>query len=695
MKGRIIVSTLLALLLFVSLPMSALAATWDIGNGDIIVNAGSGGQTVTQGGGAAVEDNAPVIKGSSTENTVTINAEKDQTANVTLSGANIDVSSAGKAAVSTTGEGNVNIELNGSNALKSGHSHAGLEKNNDGNLTIQDKDKDGSLNAKGGQDGAGIGGGSSGAGSDITITGGKVTARGGNYGAGIGGGAYGNGSDITVTGGEVTANSGNYGAGIGGGGWGNGNNISISGGKVTATGGTFAAGIGGGMHRDGNDITISGGEVSAAGGRCGAGIGGGLDARGSGDVTVSGDAKLKVRGGKTGDDGQGAGIGNGGVRDQNGPVNGTEVEPDICALNPSGKIEYYAPGSVMTGTPSKTVTNPTGDHAWDSGRVTKPATCTEKGVKTYTCTRHSSHTKNEEIPALNHSFDGQAYVSDNNATCGQDGTKTIRCVRYGTGGCTETDTVTDTGSKLGHFFEVEDYVSNNDATCEQDGTKTAKCVRYGTGGCTETDTVTDTGSKLGHLFEDYVSNNDATCEQDGTKTARCVRYGTGGCMATDTVTDTDSKLGHLFEDYVSNNDATYAHDGTKTAKCVRYDQCGETHTMPDEGSRLIAPPLYRVTDKDGRDIAYTAEQKGGVLTVTVDEDLAILTGRLSGIRTLKAQGVEKIVFVTKGATSAFLLSDLLDKGEGGEAYRLTHNGKAVTFTLGESMADVSAILIKP
>ena len=649
MKKRKIVSTLLALLLLASLPVSALAAEWDISKGDITVNAGSGGQTVTQGSQVDVPDSAPVITGSSTENNVTINAEKDQTANVTLSGVNIDVSSAGKAAVSTTGEGNVNIELNGSNALKSGHSHAGLEKNNDGNLTIQDKDKDGSLNAKGGQDGAGIGGGSSGAGSDITITGGKVTARGGNYGAGIGGGAYGNGSDITVTGGEVTANSGNYGAGIGGGGWGNGNNISISGGKVTATGGTFAAGIGGGMHRDGNDITISGGEVSAAGGRCGAGIGGGLDARGSGDVTVSGDAKLKVRGGKTGDDGQGAGIGNGGVRDQNGPVNGTEVEPDICALNPSGKIEYYAPGSVMTGTPSKTVTNPTGDHAWDSGRVTKPATCTEKGVKTYTCTRHSSHTKNEEIPALNHSFDGQEYVSDNNATCGQDGTKTIRCVRYGTGGCTETDTVTDTGSKLGHFFEVEDYVSNN----------------------------------------------DATCEQDGTKTARCVRYGTGGCMETDTVTDTDSKLGHLFEDYVSNNDATYAHDGTKTAKCVRYDQCGETHTMPDEGSRLIAPPLYRVTDKDGRDIAYTAEQKGGVLTVTVDEDLAILTGRLSGIRTLKAQGVEKIVFVTKGATSAFLLSDLLDKGEGGEAYRLTHNGKAVTFTLGESMADVSAILIKP
>ena len=694
MKGKKIVSTLLVLLLLASLPVSALAAEWDIGKGDITVNAESGGQTVRQGGGAAVPDSAPVITGTSKENNVTINAEKDQTANVTLSGVNIDVRDKGKAAVSTAGEGNVSIELNGESTLRSDYEHAGLEKNNGGSLTIADEDKNGKLTARGGQQGAGIGGGSGKDGSNIFITGGGVNAIGGLAAAGLGGGLGGNGSNITISGGKVGATNGLNGAGIGGGQHGSGSNITISGGEVNAIGGKNGAGIGGGHTGDGSDIIISGGEVSASGGVNGAGIGGGLRSKGN-DITVSGDTKLKVRGGVEDDiDGAGAGIGDGGSNADGSRIPGAEVEPDICALNPGGKIEYYAPRSSMSGTPNKTVTNPTGDFVWDSGTVTTPATCTGKGVRTYTCTS-SSHTKTEDIPALNHSFAGQEYVSDNNATCEQDGTKTARCVRYGTGGCTETDTVTDTGSKLGHFFEVEDYVSNNDATCEQDGTKTAKCVRYGTGGCTETDTVTDTGSKLGHLFEDYVSNNDATCEQDGTKTARCVRYGTGGCMATDTVTDTDSKLGHLFEDYVSNNDATYAHDGTKTAKCVRYDQCGETHTMPDEGSRLIAPPLYRVTDKDGRDIAYTAEQKGGVLTVTVDEDLAILTGRLSGIRTLKAQGVEKIVFVTKGATSAFLLSDLLDKGEGGEAYRLTHNGKAVTFTLGESMADVSAILIKP
>ena len=648
MKGKKIVSTLLALLLLASLPVSAHAATWDIGKGDITVNAESGGQTVTQGGGAAVPDSAPVITGTSKENNVTINADSGQTASVTLSGVNIDVRDKGKAAVSTTGEGNVSIELNGGSTLRSGYEHAGLEKNNGGSLTIADEDKNGKLTAWGGQQGAGIGGGSGKDGSNIFITGGGVNAIGGLAAAGIGGGLGGNGSNITISGGKVGATNGLNGAGIGGGQHGSGSHITISGGEVNAIGGKNGAGIGGGHTGDGSDIIISGGEVSASGGVNGAGIGGGLRSKGN-DITVSGDTKLKVRGGVEDDiDGAGAGIGDGGSNADGSRIPGAEVEPDICALNPGGKIEYYAPGSSMSGTPNKTVTNPTGDFVWDSGTVTTPATCTEKGVRTYTCTS-SSHTKTEDIPALNHSFDGQEYVSNNDATCEQDGTKTATCVRYGTGGCMETDTVTDTGSKLGHFFEVEDYVSNNDATCEQDGTKTAKCVRYGT----------------------------------------------GGCMETDTVTDTDSKLGHLFEDYVSNNDATYEHDGTKTAKCVRYDQCGETHTIPDEGSRLIAPPLYRVTAKDGRDIAYTAEQKGGVLTVTVDEDLAILTGRLSGIRTLKAQGVEKIVFVTKGAASAFLLSDLLGKGESGEAYRLTHDGKAVTFTLGKKMTDVSAILTKP
>ena len=647
-------SITLSLLLAASMPLSALAETYDLSQGSITVEAkADGNQYVSQTGGVQQQQqttdtviNQTDSDTTSTTNTITIQAEKNQTAQVTISDVNINARSEGKAAISTGGDGSVTSELDGDNTAKGGDYHAGVEKNNGGSLTIGDADKDGKLTAEGGKYGAGIGGGKNGSGEDITISGGEVNASGGAYGAGIGGGYYENGSDITITGGEVMATGGEYGAGIGGGDHGNGSDISITGSKVNATGGRRGAGIGGGNYRIGKDITISGGEVNASGGVNGAGIGGGLRGKGK-DITVSGDAKLKVQGGVEDKHyGAGAGIGTGGKYGNHGGPNGAEVEPDICALKPDGKIEYYAPGTPMSGAPTKTVTNSTGDHVWDGGRVTKPATCTEKGVRTYTCTG-STHTRTEDIPALNHSFAGQ------------------------------------------------DYVSNNNATCEKDGTKTAKCVRYGTGGCMATDTVTDMGSKLGHFFKDYVSNNNATCEQDGTKTAKCVRYGKDGCMATETVTDTGSKLGHLFEDYVSDNNATYESDGTKTAKCVRYDQCGQTHTIPDVGSRLKISPLYRVTDKDGRNMAYTAEQADGVLTVTVDADFAILTGSLSNIRTLKAQGVEKIIFVTKGAASAFALADLLENGSTGKTYQLTHDGKTVTFTLGEDLADMSAILTQP
>ncbi|MGM9603492.1 MAG: hypothetical protein ACI3XG_00325, partial [Faecousia sp.] len=175
--------------------------------------------------------------------------------------------------------------------------------------TITDENgTDGSLNATGGTDAAGIGGGYKGDGSNITITGGEVTAQGGDSGAGIGGGQVGDGSNITITGGEVTAQGGIWGAGIGGGIRGTGSDITISGGEVNATGGNYAAGIGGGDGGDGSNITISGGNVTAVGGDAplsedslekteggGSGIGGGNYGTGS-DITIKNGAVVTAEG---------------------------------------------------------------------------------------------------------------------------------------------------------------------------------------------------------------------------------------------------------------------------------------------------------------------------------------------------------------------------------------------------------------
>ena len=93
------------------------------------------------------------------------------------------------------GDHDATIELDGKNELKSGSYNAGLEKNgheSEGTLTIKDdKGKDGSLTAEGGDGGgAGIGGGKESTGSNITIRGGTVEAVGGSSAAGIGDGAY-------------------------------------------------------------------------------------------------------------------------------------------------------------------------------------------------------------------------------------------------------------------------------------------------------------------------------------------------------------------------------------------------------------------------------------------------------------------------------------------------------------------------
>lgn len=190
----------------VSSGIPAYAAPWNIADGDITVKAGDteGTNWVTQGEKEDVKDTDTVITGESEKNTVTIDTSKGDV-DVTFDDLKIDVSGKkegdgsgdgstreSKAAVTVQGGGDATIELDGDNKLKSGSNNAGLEKNKQeskGTLTIKDdKGKDGSLTAEGGEGGAGIGGGAERTGSNITIRGGTIEAVGGAGAAGIGDG---------------------------------------------------------------------------------------------------------------------------------------------------------------------------------------------------------------------------------------------------------------------------------------------------------------------------------------------------------------------------------------------------------------------------------------------------------------------------------------------------------------------------
>ena len=202
--------------------------------GSITVYIGADDKQYVQQGNNEVQQRGNLsitTDGSQTDNTITIEGGTTG-AKVTLSNVKINASGA---AVSVSGNVELIIAGTNTNTLRSGTGHAGVEKADDnGTLTISGP---GTLNAYGGQGGAGIGGGQSAAGQNITIRDGNVTAIPGGEAAGIGGGYQGSGKNITIEGGTVYSRSGGGDgpvAAIGGGRvYGKGENIQITGGNVT------------------------------------------------------------------------------------------------------------------------------------------------------------------------------------------------------------------------------------------------------------------------------------------------------------------------------------------------------------------------------------------------------------------------------------------------------------------------------
>lgn len=210
------------------------------------------------------------VSGTTTEDRIIITAENVL---LTLDSLEIDVSANyGQAAISVESGASATIDLVGENKLQSGNNCAGLQNNNDTSKSLVITSSPGnyqgyagSLEATGGNRGAGIGG-TQNFDSAVEINGGLITAISTVQAAGIGGGSNKKGT-VTINDGIIIATGGKYGgAGIGGGGGANRptGTVTINGGTITATGDTKGSDIGRGEMETYGKVIINGGNVKTS-----------------------------------------------------------------------------------------------------------------------------------------------------------------------------------------------------------------------------------------------------------------------------------------------------------------------------------------------------------------------------------------------------------------------------------------------
>ncbi len=278
-------------------------------------------------------------------------------------------------------------------------------------------------------------------------------------------------------------------------------------------------------------------------------------------------------------------------------------------------------------------------HSWDNGTVTKAATYTETGIKTFKC-KDCGETRTEEIPSLDKTYHilqvvaptctsegytiyecnevpGLTYkgnftgktphtydegVVTKEATIYEKGVKTFTCSACGDTYTEDIpmvektwhkgDTVAPTCTEQGYTV----YICDQDATLTENRdfvdaldhdwgegvvTKAATCTEDGekTFTCSRDGaTKTEVIPAVGHKWDDGTVTTPATCEAVGVKTYKCQNT---GCA--ETKTEEIPALGHKYDDGVVTKAATCTEDGVKTFTCQNDKSHTYTEVIPAAG----------------------------------------------------------------------------------------------------------------
>ena len=196
-------------------------------------------------------------------------------------------------------------------------------------------------------------------------------------------------------------------------------------------------------------------------------------------------------------------------------------------------------------------------HTWNEGEITKVANCTEKGVRTYTCTG-CEITKTEDIPATGHQHTELRNVKT--ATCTQEG-------YTGDTYCKDCETKISLGEAIAKRTHIWDEgVITKAATCIEEGVKTYTCTI-----CEATKTEDIAISAIAHQNIELENVKTATCTEEGyTGDTYCK-----DCKTKLSTGDAIEKKSHTWDEGVVTKAASCTEKGVKTYSCT---DCKTTKT---------------------------------------------------------------------------------------------------------------------
>lgn len=667
MNGKRIVSAALALLLTAGMPMAALAEEYDLANGNITVKADNSGQYVSQEGGVTNEKQTTetVIKQAdntaATGNTITVETSGGAKAELTIE--DLNVSSGNTSAIDVKGSSEAEITLKGDNKLKT--DDASVIHVSEGDVTITgdgtlyaDNDPESEHAKIGSNHSEDMSGSIHITGNAQVTTGDDRDDAGSGDGAAIGSGWKGKMSgDIVIDeNANVTVSSSESGAGIGSGDNGemSGNITITDNAEVVSTSGYDGAGIGSGENREmSGTITIDGNaKVTAWSEKEGAGIGAGENGGVSGTIRIGGNASVKA-----GSACDGAGIGGGGDEDGHILKGGKIIicgNAEVIAIGEDegsgigGGEDAKMKGMILIrdnanvtaiggGRAAAIGTDDAGDLSGSILILGNASVTTGVEDDIY-----FDYDKKQIIYTLDESAvgiigDGQSNHHDST------GGFYILSPDASINGLKGSDT-----ESLKQYINLLLSGENHDGEPEN---LTMLAVRQ------ENGVYTVETSGQGTLERVLYNGSSQAPSAPGRYTVKCVLR-----------LSQDKTIDFEFELIIPDSASKEASEAARTEA------------------------LFRVTDADGRDIPYTQAREGSTLTIAAEQDFAILTGTLHGIAVLQAQGVEKIVFKTNGASSSFQPEQLLAEGRISDRYTLTHDGSTVTFLLGQQKTDIQKLL---